>query len=69
MVTHSSVPAWRTPRTEEPGGLQPMGSQSRTRLSDQAQAQALTPSPSFPQPLPLDNLKSVLCVCESASVL
>ena len=27
MVTHSSVLAWRIPRTEEPGGLQSMGSQ------------------------------------------
>ena len=27
METHSSIPAWRTPWTEEPGGLQPMGSQ------------------------------------------
>ena len=26
MVTHSSIPAWRIPRTEEPGGLQSMGS-------------------------------------------
>ena len=28
MATHSSVLAWRIPWTEEPGGLQPMGSQS-----------------------------------------
>ena len=34
MTTHSSIPAWRIPWTEEPGGLQPMGSQSRTRPSD-----------------------------------
>ena len=27
MATHSSVLAWRTPRTEEPGELQSMGSQ------------------------------------------
>ena len=27
MTTHSSVGAWRIPRTEEPGGLQSMGSQ------------------------------------------
>ena len=27
MATHSSIPAWRIPRTEEPGGLQPMGLQ------------------------------------------
>ena len=25
MATHSSIPAWRIPRTEEPGRLQPMG--------------------------------------------
>ena len=31
-ATHSSVLAWRIPWTEEPGGLQSMGSQSRTRL-------------------------------------
>ena len=34
MATHSSVLAWRIPWTEEPGGLQSVGSQSRTRLRD-----------------------------------
>ena len=34
MATHSSILAWRIPWTEEPGGLQFMGSQSQTRLSD-----------------------------------
>ena len=36
MATHSSIFAWRTPWTEEPGGLESMGSQRlvRTRLSD-----------------------------------
>ena len=33
-VPHSSTLAWKIPRTEEPGGLQSRGSQSRTRLSD-----------------------------------
>ena len=33
MATHSSILAWRFPWTEEPGGLQSMGSQSRTQLS------------------------------------
>ena len=33
MATHSSILAWRTPWTEEPGGLQSTGLQSRTRLS------------------------------------
>ena len=27
MATHSSIPSWRIPWTEEPGGLQSMGSQ------------------------------------------
>ena len=27
MATHSSTLAWKIPRTEEPGGLQSMGSQ------------------------------------------
>ena len=27
MATHSSIPAWKIPWTEEPGGLQPMGLQ------------------------------------------
>ena len=28
MATHSSILAWRIPGTEEPGGLQSMGSQT-----------------------------------------
>ena len=34
MATHSSILAWRIPRTEEPAGLQSMGSQSQTQLSE-----------------------------------
>ena len=34
MASHSSILAWRSPWTEEPGGLQSMGSQSRTWLRD-----------------------------------
>ena len=33
MATHSSIIAWKIPWTEESGGLQSMGVQSRTRLS------------------------------------
>ena len=34
MATHSSILAWRIPWTEEPGGLQSMGSQKGwTQLS------------------------------------
>ena len=32
MATHSSILAWRSPWTEEPGGLQSMGLQSQTQL-------------------------------------
>ena len=34
MATHFSTLAWKIPWTEEPGGLQSMGSQSQTGLSD-----------------------------------
>ena len=34
MATQSSILAWRIPWTEDPGGLQSMGSQSQTRLSN-----------------------------------
>ena len=34
MATHSSILAWRIPWTDEPGGLQSTGSQSRIWLSD-----------------------------------
>ena len=34
MATHSSILAWRIQWTEEPGGLQSMGSKSQTQLSD-----------------------------------
>ena len=33
MATHSSILAWEIPWTEEPGGLQSMGSQRVARLS------------------------------------
>ena len=35
MATHPSILAWEMPRTEEPGGLQSMGSQkAQTQLSN-----------------------------------
>ena len=35
MTTHSSILIWKIPWTEQPGGLQSMGSQkSRTQVSD-----------------------------------
>ena len=32
MATHSSILAWKIPRTEQPAGLESVGSQSQTRL-------------------------------------
>ena len=34
MATHSSLLAWRIPQTEEPGGLQSMGSRRVKQLND-----------------------------------
>ena len=34
MATRSSILAWEIPWSEEPGGLQSMGLQSQTQLSD-----------------------------------
>ena len=34
MATLSGILAWRIPRSQEPGGLQSMGLQSQTRLSE-----------------------------------
>ena len=34
MAPHSSTLAWKIPWTEEPGGLQSMGSLNRARLSN-----------------------------------
>ena len=35
MATHSSIPTWKIPWTEEPGGLHSMGLRNRTQLSNQ----------------------------------
>ena len=43
MATHFSILAWRIPRTEEPGGLQSMGSQ---RVDT---TKRLSLSPEFPE--------------------
>ena len=34
MATHASILTWKIPQTEDPGGLQSMGSQSPTQLSN-----------------------------------
>ena len=57
-VTHSSVLAWRTPWTEEPGGLQSMESQ-RDMTETTEHPYALTPV------LSLDQLRGILTKPES----
>ena len=50
MATHSSILTWRIPGTEEPGGLQSMGSQSWTQLkpfSTHAHTYTHHPEPCF----------------------
>ena len=42
MATDSSIHNWKFPWTEEPGGLQSMGSQSRTQVSSCTRARAHT---------------------------
>ena len=51
MTTHSSILAWRIPRTEKPGGLQSIGSRRVRHDQAAAHTQALVVSPgslSFP---------------------
>ena len=47
MATHSGILAWRIPRTEEPGGLEPVQSQSQTGLK-QVSMQARSTEPIQP---------------------
>ena len=45
MATHSSIPAWRIPRTEEPGGCSPWGhkeSDTTERLTHTRSSEKLT---------------------------
>ena len=42
IATYTSILAWRIPWTEEPGRLQSMASQSRTRLSDYTHTRAFS---------------------------
>ena len=41
MATHSSTLAWKIPWTEEPGGLQSMGSQKRHDLATKTNSHQL----------------------------
>ena len=68
MATHSGTPAWRSPRTEEPGGLQSVGWQRLGR----ALATEYTQSDAHPRPRgtddpPLSTLNSDLSSEEGSS--
>ena len=43
MATHSSILVWEIPQMEEPGGLQSVGLQSRTGLSNWADTHTASP--------------------------
>ena len=65
MPTHSRVLAWRIPRTEEPGGLQSMGSQRvGSDLVHKAGTSQPTPFHAVP-PLLLEQTQG-LVICESS---
>ena len=46
--SHSSIPTWKIPQATEPGGLQSMGSQSRTRLSSHKHKHTFSPPRNTP---------------------
>ena len=48
MATHSGILAWKIPRTEDPGRLQFMGSQSQTQMSVCTHTHTHTHTLSFP---------------------
>ena len=54
MATHSSILAWEIPGTEEPGGLQSMGSQ-RVRHGSENEQQQLFPEMQKHKSPPRDN--------------
>ena len=43
IATHSSIPVWEIPWTEESGGLQSTGSQNQTELGDLTTTSSLIP--------------------------
>ena len=51
MATHSSILAWRSPWTEEPGGLQSMGSHrvGHDLVTEHSAAQSTLGKPKEPQ--------------------
>ena len=62
MATHSSILSWRIPWTEEPDGLQSVGSQKKSDVTEQlthtVSVQAWT-SPPTPSPSALREFDSI----------
>ena len=56
MATHSSIHAWKIPRTEESGGLQAMGSQ---RVGHDLVTNNKKNNPSLPSPISAANSGSM----------
>ena len=48
MATHSSIPAWKIPWTEEPGGLQSVESDTTEELETTEAAHTCTHTMMFP---------------------
>ena len=69
MVTHSSILAWTIPWTEEPDGLQSIGSQSWTRLKQLYVQNNQTICPSQIEPHHLHSKGCASCRDCSLSVL
>ena len=44
MANHSSILGWKIPRTEEPGGLQSMGSQKESDTTEHTHTHTPTPT-------------------------
>ena len=68
MATHSSILAWRIPRTEEPGRLWSIGLQSQTRLkrlSTHSHDDQISGLPCFPSLLPSQCLSSSSRACDT----
>ena len=60
MVTHSSIPAWKIPWTEEPGGLQVTGLQSvRCNLATEHVTACYIEYSYLKGPLPEDSINTL----------
>ena len=59
---HSSILAWRIPRTEEPGGLQSTGCGGKESVRTEVTQQACSPKMSWSMPGPRKCSRRSFCV-------